>query len=171
MFYRRFQKLTIVVLLLLYTSATSFAATVIYAQNVNGLICKSTDAAKTWQQLPPMPSAAVADAALAVDPQNTNNLHSIYDAGKLPPGSTARQGVFRSTDGGQTWAETLTQAAPPIVVDATASNIICIRYQRRQKRPVPEHGLRRHVGSLHGRNDRRSGNRSQEQQRSICRRL
>jgi photosystem II stability/assembly factor-like uncharacterized protein len=123
MFYRRFQKLTIVVLLL-YTSAASFAATVIYAQNVNGLIYKSTDAAKTWQQLPPMTSAAVADAALAVDPHNTNNLYSIYDPGKLPPGSTAREGVFRSTDGGQTWAETLTQAAPPIAVDATASNIV-----------------------------------------------
>jgi len=41
-FHRRFQ---IVVLLLLDTSAASFAATVIYAQNVNGLI--STDSASS----------------------------------------------------------------------------------------------------------------------------
>jgi uncharacterized protein (TIGR03437 family) len=123
MFYRRFQKLMIVVLLLLHTSAASFAATVIYAQNVKGLIYKSTDSAKTWQQLPPMTSAAVADAALAVDPQNSNNLYSIYDPGK---GAPPRQGVFRSTDGGQTWVETLTTVSPPIAVDATASNIVYV---------------------------------------------
>src|ERR1022692_1660750 len=104
MFYRRFQKFMIVVLLLLHTSAASFAATVIYAQTASGLIYKSTDTAQTLQPLSTQTSSAEATAALAVDPQNTNNLYSIFQAVKTP---TPPPGVFRSTDGGQTWVKTV----------------------------------------------------------------
>ncbi len=124
MFYRRFQKFMIVVLLLLHTSAASFAATVIYAQTASGLIYKSTDTAQTWQPLSTQTTSASGTAALAVDPQNTNNLYSIYNPVKSP--TPVPQGVFRSTDGGQTWVKTLIQVSAPIAVDATASNIVYV---------------------------------------------
>lgn len=125
MFYRRFQNLAIVVLLLSCTSAASFAATVIYAQNVTGLIYKSTDTGQTWQPLSTQTSSASGTAALAVDPQNTNNLYSIFNSANKSP-SPPPQGDFRSTDGGQTWVKTLISVSAPIAVDATASNIVYV---------------------------------------------
>ncbi len=122
--HHRFSHLVIALLLVLDTSAASFAAIVIYAQNVNGLIYKSTDTAQTWQPLSTQTSSAPATAALAVDPQDTNNLYSIFNPVKSP--TPAPQGVFRSTDGGQTWVKTLISVSAPIVVDATASNIIYV---------------------------------------------
>ncbi len=123
MFYRGFQKFMIVVLMLLHTSAASFAATVIYAQTAYGFIYKSTDTAQTWQPLSTQTSSAEGTAALAVDPQNTNNLYSIYNPVKTP--TPPPQGVFGSTDGGQTWVKTVINlVSAPIAVDVTASNIV-----------------------------------------------
>src|SRR5438552_5653645 len=129
MLYRRFQKFMVAVLLLLHTSAASFAATVIYAQTIKGVIYKSTDSAMTWQAVgtPTLPNSNGAGQMLAVDPQNTNNLYTIF----VTPGTRQQpgeSGINRSTDGGQSWTGTvLTKAfAPPLAVDATMSNIIYI---------------------------------------------
>ena len=125
MHHHRFPHLVIALLLALNASAASFAATVIYAQTVNGLIYKSTDSAQTWQPLSTQTSSAPATAALAVDPQNTNNLYSIYNPANKSP-TPPPQGLFRSTDGGQTWVKTVIDVSAPIAVDATASNIVYV---------------------------------------------
>jgi len=128
MFYHRLQKFMIVVLLTLHASTGSFAATVIYVETMGGLMYKSTDSAKTWQALanPTLPNAKGASAALAVDPQNTNNLYSYYVTPATSGRSGGTDGIDRSTDGGQTWTGTVlpTSAALPLTVDATKSNII-----------------------------------------------
>ncbi len=56
-------------------------------------IFAANDTAQTWQPLSTQTSSAEATAALAVDPQNTNNLYSIYNAVKTP--TPPPQGVFR----------------------------------------------------------------------------
>ncbi len=126
----RFSHLAIALLLVLDTSAASFAATVIYAQTMGGLIYKSTDSAKTWQAVgtPPTPNAAGLSSALAVGPQNSNNLYASSVTAAIRGQSVPQYGINRSTDGGQTWTTTVlaTPAAQPLAVDATMSNILYI---------------------------------------------
>lgn len=129
MHHHRFSHLVIALLLLLETSATSFAATVIYAQTMRGLVYKSLDSAKTWQAVAnpnPANSTVAAAGNLAVDPQNTNNLYTF--SVEVSVGGAATAAINRSTDGGQTWTQTVlaTNAAPPLAIDATKSNIIYI---------------------------------------------
>jgi uncharacterized protein (TIGR03437 family) len=125
----RFSHLVIALLLALDTSAASFAATVIYAQTIKGVIYKSTDSAMTWQAVgtPTLPNTNGAGQMLAVDPQNTNNLYTIFvtPGTKQQPGQS---GINRSTDGGQNWTGIVLAKpfAPPLAVDATMSNIIYI---------------------------------------------
>jgi hypothetical protein len=77
MFYHRLQKFMILVLLTLHAAAESFAATIVYAQTMGGLIYKSTDSAKTSKAVGITPSsdAAGAGSALTVDTQNSSNLY------------------------------------------------------------------------------------------------
>ena len=124
----RYSHLVIAVVLALGTSATCFAATVIYAQTYGGLIYKSTDSAVTWQAVgvPAAANAPRAGSALAVDPQNTNNLYSPFTTPATTGRSGSQYGINRSTDGGQTWTAIVlaTPASPPLAVDATMGNII-----------------------------------------------
>lgn len=71
--------------------------------SIRGLgILKTTDAGQTWVRLP---STAQANFdyvfALVVSPNNSNNVYA---------GTST--GVWRSTDGGNTWAQTLARVAP-----------------------------------------------------------
>jgi photosystem II stability/assembly factor-like uncharacterized protein len=86
---------------------------IIYAGSGEGLqrpdlaigngVYKSSDAGKTWQHL------GLADAqqitAILVDPQDANRIF-VAVLGH-PYGPNAERGVFRSTDGGQTWKKIL----------------------------------------------------------------
>ncbi|HXP85504.1 MAG TPA: hypothetical protein VN841_12330 [Bryobacteraceae bacterium] len=105
------------------------SATIIYAATADGLLFRSTDAAKTWQPVPvagaPVPAA---QPALAVDPQNSSILYLSLKAGsKVPPGGNTG-GIYRSADGGATWSQpTSPSAGPPrLAVDPTSSNIVYV---------------------------------------------
>jgi uncharacterized protein (TIGR03437 family) len=125
-----FVALSLAVVALVPLAPASFAATVIYVQTIGGLIYQSTDSAQTWQPMGvPIPSDdgfSLGGEALAVDPQNPNNLYATFSpAGRANPTQT-QPGLLRSADGGQTWTEITGGgvSVPPIAVDSTASNII-----------------------------------------------
>ncbi len=126
--HQRLLHLLIALLLVLDTSTASLAATVIYAQTIKGVIYKSTDSAMTWQAAgtPTLPNTNGASQMLAVDPQNTNNLYTIFVTGATVGRAGSTNGINRSTDGGQTWTGTVLAAPfhPPLAVDATMSNIV-----------------------------------------------
>ncbi|MEO8586095.1 MAG: hypothetical protein ABI584_08030 [Acidobacteriota bacterium] len=76
-------------------------------------VYKSTDAGETWQALPTSGSGWNFDylsvTGLQVDPRNANNLFvttadiaPVTDAYAPPPG-TRQTGIYRSTNGGQSW--------------------------------------------------------------------
>ena len=102
------------------------SATVLYAMTENGLLYRSADSAKTWQNiaLPGAPALATF-SALAVDPENASNLYvDISRADKPHPGAPTNY-FFRSADGGATWS----QSDPPrtaglLAVDPASSNIV-----------------------------------------------
>src|SRR5215831_18753283 len=67
-------------------------------------IYKSTDAGKTWRHLPGFEDSGQIPALL-VDPHNPNLLlMSVLGSTR---GTSDRRGIFRSTDGGETWTKTL----------------------------------------------------------------
>src|SRR5947209_2082276 len=112
MHYHRFSYLVGALLLVPNASSTSYAATIVYAQTVKGLIYKSTDSAKTWQALatPTLPNTAGLGSGLFVDPQNTNNLYAMYVTPGLKGRSSSENGINRSTDGGQSWTGTVLES-------------------------------------------------------------
>ena len=66
-------------------------------------IYKSTDAGKTWTHLGLRDAQQI--PALAVDPRNPNRVFAA--ALGHPYGPNEERGIFRSTDGGQTWQKVL----------------------------------------------------------------
>ena len=66
-------------------------------------IYKSTDAGKTWTHLGLRDGQQI--PALAIDPRDPNRLFAAVLG--HPYGPNAERGVFRSTDGGQTWQKVL----------------------------------------------------------------
>jgi photosystem II stability/assembly factor-like uncharacterized protein len=67
-------------------------------------IYKSTDAGKTWRHLPGFEDSGQIPAIL-VDPHNPNLLLvSVLGSTRAP---SDRRGIYRSTDGGETWTRTL----------------------------------------------------------------
>ncbi len=85
---------------------------------------KSTDAGKTWQHIGLSDSRHI--GKIIVDPHDPNRvfvaaLGHVYDA-------NTERGVFRSTDGGQTWTKVLykndTTGAADLIFDPTNSQII-----------------------------------------------
>ncbi|MFI5120206.1 MAG: WD40/YVTN/BNR-like repeat-containing protein, partial [Thermoanaerobaculia bacterium] len=66
-------------------------------------IYKSTDAGRTWVHLGLRDAQQI--AALAVDPRDPERVYAA--ALGHPYGPNAERGVFRSTDGGRTWAKVL----------------------------------------------------------------
>ena len=107
--HHRLSHLFITFLLVLDTSAASFAATVIYAQTIKGVIYKSTDSAMTWQAAaaPTLPNTNGASQMLAVDPLNTDNLYTIFVTPSIRGQSVSESGINRSTGGGQSCTGTV----------------------------------------------------------------
>ncbi|MGH9406708.1 MAG: WD40/YVTN/BNR-like repeat-containing protein [Terriglobia bacterium] len=66
-------------------------------------IYKSTDAGKTWRHLGLRDAEQI--PALAVDPTNPDRIFAAVLG--HPYGSSNQRGIFRSTDGGQTWQKVL----------------------------------------------------------------
>jgi photosystem II stability/assembly factor-like uncharacterized protein len=66
-------------------------------------IYKSTDAGKTWEHLGLRDGEQI--PALAVDPHNANRLYAAVLG--HPYGANEERGIYRSTDGGATWAKVL----------------------------------------------------------------
>ncbi len=92
--------------------------------SVGNGIYKSTDAGRTWQHLGLRSSQQI--PALVVDPRDPNRLF----AGVLghPYGASEERGIFRSTDGGQTWTKVLYKdantGASDVQMDPSNSNIL-----------------------------------------------
>jgi photosystem II stability/assembly factor-like uncharacterized protein len=67
-------------------------------------ILKSTNAGKTWQQLGATQFTGLGISAIIVHPSNANTVYAASSAAVGPDGPRLpSQGVFQSTDGGQTW--------------------------------------------------------------------
>ena len=85
---------------------------------------KSTDGGKTWAHLGLRDSQMIAD--IAVDPRNPNRL--FVAALGHPYGPNAERGVFRSTDGGQTFEKVLFKdeytSANDVHIDPANPNVV-----------------------------------------------
>jgi uncharacterized protein (TIGR03437 family) len=119
-----FSSLVLLCAILLGISPAARSATLLYAMTVNGLLYRSADGAKTWQNLA-LPATPGQFDALAVDPENSSNLYvNISLRGKAAPGQQSNY-FFRSADGGATWSQsTLPGITQLLAVDPTASNIL-----------------------------------------------
>ncbi|HKW75786.1 MAG TPA: hypothetical protein VJN64_09695 [Terriglobales bacterium] len=87
-------------------------------------IYKSTDAGKTWTHLGLRDGQQIPE--LAVDPHDPNKVFAAV-AGH-PYGPNPERGVFRSTDGGQTWQKVLYKdentGASDVLIDPADSNVV-----------------------------------------------
>ena len=102
------------------------AASVLYAVTNSGSLYRSTDAAKTWENLPIGSQLAANGRILAVDPQNSSVLYLAVVAGASKKGDAVSY-LLRSADGGATWSQGTLPAAKSIgliAVDPTSSNIL-----------------------------------------------
>ena len=84
----------------------------------NGCILNSTNGGTTWQVLGQTTFQDATFSSLVVDPQNANTLYVAVNGG-------SNQGVFKSTDGGQTWtnltASTIGGSATDLVMDPAST--------------------------------------------------
>jgi photosystem II stability/assembly factor-like uncharacterized protein len=87
-------------------------------------IYKSTDAGKTWRHLGLRDGQQI--PALAVDPHDPNKLFAAVLG--HPYGPNEERGIFRSTDGGQTWKKVLYKdentGGSDVVLDPANPNIV-----------------------------------------------
>ena len=108
-------------------------------------IYKSTDAGKTWRHLPGFEDSGQIPAIL-VDPHNPNLLLvSVLGSTRA---TSDQRGIYRSTDGGETWTKTL-------AVDAnTGTQSLAWAYRSSQRRAGEHHPARqpryRQRGDGHG---------------------
>lgn len=77
--------------------------TTMWAAGVAGGIWKSVDAGATWQPLPGF-AAAISISVLALDPQNPDTIFAGTGEGFMAIAPDRGLGIFRSSDGGATWA-------------------------------------------------------------------
>jgi len=92
--------------------------------SVGNGIYKSTDAGKTWAHLGLLGAQQI--PALVVDPHDPNRLFAAVLG--HPYGPNEERGIFRSTDGGQTWAKVLYKDANTggsnIEIDPSNPNVL-----------------------------------------------
>jgi photosystem II stability/assembly factor-like uncharacterized protein len=109
-------------------------ASVVYVASGEGLhrpdlsvgdgIYKSTDAGKTWEHLGLRDGQQI--PALAVDPHDPNKVFAAVLG--HPYGSNEERGIYRSTDGGATWAKVLYKDAETggsdVAIDPSNPNVV-----------------------------------------------
>ena len=87
-------------------------------------IYKSTDAGKTWTHLGLRDAQQI--PALAIDPRDPNRVFAAVLG--HPYGANAERGIFRSTDGGQSWEKVLYKdentGGSDVEIDPTNSNVV-----------------------------------------------
>jgi uncharacterized protein (TIGR03437 family) len=120
-------------ILMFATQTDTISATAIYAVTKAGSLYQSTDAAKTWQQIPlPGIQPTTFTSALAIDPQNPANIY-IALMQTTPPGKGSATGdplqrtFLRTSNGGQSWAQSdlpATTNFTRLVVDPASPNVI-----------------------------------------------
>jgi hypothetical protein len=77
---------------------------IIYAAGVSGGIWKSTNGGASWVPLADL-MADIAVCTLAIDPANPNVIYAGTGEGYFNGDSARGAGVFKTTDGGATWAQ------------------------------------------------------------------
>jgi photosystem II stability/assembly factor-like uncharacterized protein len=91
---------------------------IVYAATAGGFFA-STDGARTWKAISPLPAGSGDVISLVVDPQNSGTLYAA-----ALPGETDGDAVFKSTDGGTTWLPLQSRSASaPLAVDPRWSNV------------------------------------------------
>src|SRR5436309_3309620 len=99
MHHHRFSYLVIALLLVLATPDASFAATVVYAQTIKGVIYKSTDYGATFQA----GTSPVVGKSIKTYPNQPGVVYLVGESLTTPTG-TIPKGIYKSTDYGVTWA-------------------------------------------------------------------
>ena len=77
---------------------------IMYSASVGGGAWKSTNAGGTWNQLTDLLLPNIAVASLAMDPKNTQVLYAGTGEGVFNGDAIRGTGIFKTTDGGTTWA-------------------------------------------------------------------
>jgi photosystem II stability/assembly factor-like uncharacterized protein len=109
----------------LAVNAATVTATVIYAGTDSG-IYRSSDGGVTWQQSLDLRSLSGTVWSILVDPVHRAN---VYAGASVHQSNTYNGVVYRSTDAGQTWAQTTVftnSLIPPstLAIDAVSTNIL-----------------------------------------------
>jgi hypothetical protein len=87
------------------------STTLLYAMTENGLLYRSADGSKSWQNIA-LPATPGQYEALAVDPENSSNLYvDVSVRGRGAPGQQDNY-FFRSADGGATWSQSKLSGPP-----------------------------------------------------------
>jgi hypothetical protein len=86
-------------------------ADIMYAAAVGGGVWKSTDAGTSWNQLTDLLLPNIAVVSLAMDPKNPQVLYAGTGEGVFNGDAIRGAGMFKTTDGGATWAP-LTATVP-----------------------------------------------------------
>ena len=138
--------------------------------SVGNGIYKSTDAGKTWTHLGLRDGQQI--PALAVDPRDPNRVFAAVLG--HPYGPNEERGLFRSTDGGQTWQKVIYKdentGASDVEIDPSNPDVDLRfdvgsarrpvggrqRGQRNRRRIVQVHRWRKHLASSHQRPAKRS---------------
>ena len=101
---------------------------VFYIGAVNGGVWKTTDYGHTWQPIfNHEPTGSI--GAIAVAPSNPNIIYVGSGEGLQRPDLSVGDGMYKSTDGGQTWSRIGlrdTEQIPQIAVDPKNANIVFV---------------------------------------------
>ena len=109
----------------------------------NGGVWKTTDAGRTWQPIfDDQPTGSIGDIAIA--PSNPNVIYVGSGEGLQRPDLSTGDGMYRSSDGGRTWAHLGLrdgQQIASIAVDSKDENRLFVAVLGHPYGPNPERGV------------------------------
>ncbi len=104
-----------------------------------GGVFKSTDAGNTWQFLGLEETVSI--GRIVIDPTNTNNIYLAAVGSYFAP--NAERGIYKSTNGGSTWSQSLfvsdSTGGIDIVMDPTNPSFLIAAMWERVRRPNESH--------------------------------
>ncbi|MEP6622566.1 MAG: glycoside hydrolase [bacterium] len=116
---------------------------VFYIGAVDGGVWKTDDYGRTWKPIfDAQPSGSI--GAIAIAPSNPNIIYVGSGEGLQRPDLSTGDGIYKSTDGGKTWAHLGlrdAQQIPQIVVDPRDPNTLYVAAMGHPYGPNPERGL------------------------------